>query len=325
MKALCLYNKPLKKGDKDDLDVLDQRDAVFNSLMKLGYEVLCLPVTLNLEAMIKYIHKIRPSLIFNLVESLDGRGQFLHFVPQVLDSLHYQYTGCKAEALYLTTNKLLTKEKLKSAGLPTPPWISLSEIDNKNLGMPCIIKPVGEDASIGLDDNAICFDSGSVQEMILEHSKSFGECFAESFVIGREFNLSVLDSPEGPCVLPAAEILFVDYPENKAKIVDYRAKWQEDSFEYQHTIRSFDFAEEDLPLIERLVEMARQCWNLFGLSGYARVDFRVDEKGDIWILEINANPCISPDSGFVAAAREAGIDYVQLIERIVDCALDYNY
>ena len=108
-----------------------------------------------------------------------------------------------------------------------------------------------------------------------------------------------------------------DYPPGKLKMVDYRAKWDEESFEARHTRRSFLFPPSDTPLLNRLEDLAKQCWHLFDLRGYARVDFRVDGGGRPWVLEINANPCLSPDAGFVAAGGEAGLTYRQMVDRIL--------
>jgi D-alanine-D-alanine ligase len=144
-----------------------------------------------------------------------------------------------------------------------------------------------------------------------------GVCFAEAFVEGREFNLSVLAGPQGPQVLPPAEIRFEGFGADQPRIVGYRAKWDANSHEYHHTPRSFEFGAEDGPLLDRLQALALQSWQLFGLRGYARIDFRVDNQGQPWILEINANPCLSPDAGFAAALREAGIDFTQAVKRII--------
>jgi D-alanine-D-alanine ligase len=147
-----------------------------------------------------------------------------------------------------------------------------------------------------------------------------GDCFAEQFIDGREFNLSVLACQGGAEVLPPAEMRFIDYPAGKWKVVGYRAKWDEASFESLHTQRSFEFAKSERPLLQNLIDMAKRCWHLFGLRGYARVDFRVDERNQPWVLEINANPCLSPDAGFVAAASQAGLSYRQVVERILQDA-----
>ncbi len=121
-------------------------------------------------------------------------------------------------------------------------------------------------------------------------------------------------------VLPPAEIDFCAFPPDKPRIVGHQAKWDQDSFEYQQTPRRFVFPAKDKPLLSRVSDLARSCWGLFGLSGYARVDFRVDNDGQPWILEVNANPCLSPDAGFAAAVTEAGISYDEAIQRIVNDA-----
>ena len=144
--------------------------------------------------------------------------------------------------------------------------------------------------------------------------------FAEQFIEGREFNLGLLAGPDGPESLPPAEIDFSAFPPEKPRIVGYRAKWEDDSFESRHTPRRFDFPSSDAPLLHRLGELARQCWTLFRLRGWARVDFRVDAAGEPWILEINGNPCLSPDAGFAAAMQQASIPYDQGIQRILEDA-----
>jgi D-alanine-D-alanine ligase len=146
------------------------------------------------------------------------------------------------------------------------------------------------------------------------------DAFAERYIDGREFNLSVLAGKDGPEVLPPAEIEFIGYGDERIRIVGYRAKWDENAYEYHHTPRRFSFGPEDGLLIRSLKRMAMRCWHLFGLRGYARVDYRVDRDGKPWILEINSNPCLSPDSGFTAATLQAGLRYEEVIGRIVEDA-----
>jgi D-alanine-D-alanine ligase len=144
-----------------------------------------------------------------------------------------------------------------------------------------------------------------------------GICFAERFVEGREFNLALLSGPNGPQVLPPAEILFRDFAPGTPRMVGYRAKWDPDSRAYQNTPRRFAEPAEDGPLHKALRETALRCWDLFFLRGYARVDFRVDGCGRPWVLEVNANPCLSPDAGFAAALEQAGMAFVEAVERVV--------
>ena len=173
---------------------------------------------------------------------------------------------------------------------------------------------------MGLEAGNVVEDNcEQVLEQAMEIRAPFlgGVCFAEVFVEGREFNLSILAGPQGPQVLPPAEIIFEGYDVAQPRIVGYRAKWDVDSDEYHHTPRSFDFKPDDQTLLAELQGLALKCWQIFGLRGYARVDFRVDDKGQPWILEINANPCLSPDAGFAAALDRAGLNFAQTVEWIL--------
>ncbi|MCC8165280.1 MAG: D-alanine--D-alanine ligase, partial [Planctomycetes bacterium] len=146
--------------------------------------------------------------------------------------------------------------------------------------------------------------------------------FAERFIDGREFNLSLIENESGGVtVLPEAEIRFENFPAGKPAIVGYQAKWVEDSPEYIGTTRSFEFPPSDDTLRKNLKKAAVRCWRIVGLRGYARVDFRVDNLGNIAILEANANPCISPDAGFAAAAERGGMSYGDMVEHIARAAL----
>ena len=142
--------------------------------------------------------------------------------------------------------------------------------------------------------------------------------FAEAYIEGREFNIALLANEYEPQILPPAEISFDCFPSGKARIVDYSAKWVEDSFEYNNTNRKFDFHPGDNKLLSLLSDISLKCWKLFNLNGYARVDFRVDKKGIPLVLEINTNPCLSPESGFVAAAGESGLKFDSIIKRIIE-------
>jgi len=117
--------------------------------------------------------------------------------------------------------------------------------------------------------------------------------------------------------MPPAEIVFKNYTGNKPKIVDFKAKWEMESFEYVNTVREFPGTDLNPVLKEKLMSTALRCWHVFGLKGYARVDMRTDENENPFVIEINANPCISPDGGFVAATKEAGLQFNEVLHRII--------
>jgi GNAT superfamily N-acetyltransferase len=141
---------------------------------------------------------------------------------------------------------------------------------------------------------------------------------AETFLPGRELNVSLLaDGEETAEVLPVAEIVYEGFPAGMSRVLGYEAKWREDSFAYIHTVRRFLEPHEDAALIARAGELARDAWRLFGLRGYARVDLRLDAAGEPCILEVNANPCLAANGGFMAAAERARLSVGEVVRRIL--------
>ncbi len=328
MHIAIVHNEVSGESRPDEQDVITQAEAVSQALGQLGHRPQTLGCTLDLADMKHRLHDLQPDMVFNLVESLDGQGRLIHFFPGLLDTMNIPYTGSCTEALYISSHKVLAKDRMAMAGLPTPPWEGPFPQDQ-----PCLwqqnakveeeswlIKSLWEHGSLGLDDRGPISGANSfaLHQLLEEQAPGLGNaCFAEVFIPGREFNLSILKGPDGPEVLPPAEILFENYGQEKLKIVGYRAKWDSDSYEYHHTPRRFDFSSEDDALLEQLQSLALRCWKIFGLNGYCRVDFRVDLQGRPWILEVNTNPCISPDAGFAAAVSRAGMSYAEAVSRIV--------
>jgi len=321
MKAVVIHGEVPEGAGPDEQDVLAQAGHVSRSLAELGYKPTVIAVSADFSRLIDHLNILQPDFAFNLVESLLGQGRLIHMAPSILDYLKIPYTGARTEAIFMTSQKLVAKRFMQMSGLDTPPWISPDD-PGANPFTPgvYVIKSVWEHASVGLDeDSIVSVQSEKKLHNILKAKRAplGGACFAETFIAGREFNLSLLAGPDGPEVLPPAEIRFDDYPPGKPHVVGYRAKWDEDSFEYRHTPRTFHFPAEDAPLLQKLTDIAMDCWRLFDLKGYARVDFRVDQAGSPWILEINTNPCLSPDAGFFAAANCAGLKFNSVIERII--------
>jgi D-alanine-D-alanine ligase len=234
------------------------------------------------------------------------------------------YTGTGSQGMILSSNKLLAKRLFLQAGIDTPSWSGAERAlaSGPNSEPPYLVKSVWDNASLGLE--CIFADRRQLRKHLceLEAKARLEDRFVERYIGGREFNISLLQNGAQVQVLPPAEMLFVDYPPEKPRIVGYAAKWDPGSFEYTHTVRRFDFGEEDRVLINRLRELAWACWNQLGMGGYARADFRVDPQGTPWLLEVNPNPCISADAGLAAAASRAGLSYTDLVARILQPVLD---
>jgi len=338
MRVAILFNAVAPDAAAFERDVLVQVAAVERVLRSQGHDVSQKACTLNLDALRHDLSNDRPDLVFNLVESLGGSDRLITLVPALLETLGIPFTGTGSFGLTISTHKTFAKERLRQAGCPTPDWLVASpgtappgsgEVDASGGGEgaasaipvpPVLIKAVFEHGSFGLDDEAVVLNpAADVAGLLKSRAERLGcECFAERYIAGREFNLSLLANDDGSLrVLPPAEIQFVGFAPDKPHIVGAAAKWEEASTEFVGTPRTFEFPASDAPLLARLSALALQCWQLFELRGYARVDFRVDEQGEPWILEVNANPCLSPAAGFAAAVEQAGLSFDEAVRRIV--------
>lgn len=323
MKVAVLHEQLAADARADESDVLDQVAAVLAALQQLGHESSVVTMTRDLECAAAALARAAPDVVFNLVESLDGDGARLDLAPELLDELGIAYTGSGLLATRAAASKLTSKQLLVAHRLPTPVCWSAEQL----AAMPhvpagrYILKSIWEHGSLGLEDD--CVVHADRPEHLLAELKSRvqrlgGAAFAEAYVHGREFNLALLADGAGAVQhLPAAEIRFAGARSAPVQIVGYRAKWSPGSAEDEGTPRSFALAAVDAPLVARMQELAAATWRAFGLRGYARIDFRVDAAGAPWIIDVNTNPCLSPDAGFAAAVQAAGLPFARAIERIL--------
>ena len=319
-----LYGRLLPDAGLDDQDILNEAAFISSALSDLGYRPVCFEVGLDTSDLEGELLELRPALVFNLADAIDGREEYVNVAPDMLDRLGLLYSGTSAGAMRLASNKPKSKEIMGRAGIPTPAAVKaavadLSFTDAAGLPKGYIIKPVSGSASDGIDDGSVLRSRSDVENISPSKLRALatGEAYIEPFIAGREFAVALLAGPEGPEVLPPAEILFRGYAKDKPKIVGYAAKWLQDSFEYKNTPRRFSFKAMDRPIISRLADLALRCWNSFGLGGYARIDFRVDDHDDAWVIDINPNPCLSADAGFMASAAQAGLTITDVVRRIV--------
>lgn len=339
MKLLMVTQAGAADGDIAEQDTLIQADMIRTALNDLGHSCERVEASLNLQTLYETLQAHRDHVVFNLVESLGGRDCLMHLAADLYESLGIPYTGARAHTIKRTNQKGNAKKELLAAGLPTAPWLecdltgSVTVFGAIHSGR-YILKAATEHASIGMSDDSVIHIE-SQEELIFRLQEFSGElklpCMAELYIDGREFNLSMLDArpscqrgaiDEKYCceVFPPAEIDFTGLPPNKPRIVGYNAKWVEDSIEYNATPRTFQFSSSDADLLNQLIDISKRTWKLFGGTGYARLDFRVSSDGSPYILEFNANPCITTYGGFMAAAEQAGLSYNAAIERIIHAA-----
>jgi D-alanine-D-alanine ligase len=313
MRVLILTSPPPAEPRPDTDDTLVQAEEIADCLRQLGHEPATVPFELN--RAISALNGIDPHLVFNLVEDVPEGPDMVHLATEFLDRRGVVYTGTSSKSLRRLGRKPAMKATLRDAGLPVPPGVGHGGLDARY-----IVKSTIEHSSVGLDASSVVVGTAAALMKVTECEKKLGgEWFAEAYIEGREFNIALLDGLARPALLPIAEILFTEHPGEAPKIVGYAEKWDPESPAFRTTPRRFPPREE--ALFSALERLAHAAWDLFGLAGYARVDFRVDRDGNPYILEINANPCLAADAGFCAAAAQMGLTQTDVVARLLEAAV----
>ena len=322
--VVVLYNDTshLIKGEAKDLiseqSVVKCANTISDALRSQSIKTELAPITEEVEHVLAQ-YDPRNWLVFNLAEGRGGRLYEESRIAWLLESRGFYFTGSSGRAIALTTNKALTKSFLSRAGLHTPAWWLLHSPDQiskkRDLPYPLFVKPVAEDASLGIGNDSVVFDYDSLRERVsyvIDHYHQ--SALVEEFIDGREISAAAWDDPFD--LLSLSEIDFREFSSPKSRIVNYEAKWQEDSFEYQHTptICPADLSPKAEKVISRSALHALQCT---GASNYARVDMRLTEDGTPFILEINCNPDLSPEAGFFKAVEQNGLTYQEMVIKIL--------
>jgi len=325
-KTVILANSVIANGNPDEYDTFIQAQDINEALTNLGIdsEIIFLPEKLS--TLNEILEGKKETIVFNLIEN-DENKNLIQTSANFLKYLNISFTGCSPESLLLTNNKTVSKSIMKSYGILTPSWFDFNQKSGLKLSEKYIIKLNDEHASVDIDSTSIIKPKtfADLNKELLIKSKSGKNFFAEEFIEGREFNVSIIGGKDNFKILPIGEIVFdSEIFMNREKIVDYKAKWNSLSPEYRGTPRSFRCNSLDPELMEQLRDVTALCWKIFNLNGYARVDFRCDKDNNLYVLEVNSNPCIAKDSGIAAAASEAGYPYEKLIEIIIKNPLNWN-
>lgn len=304
----------------DEIDTVQTARAVASSLRRLGFESEEIRVGLDLTPLAALAAK-KPAAVFNLVEALEGRMDLGPLAAVALERFGLRISGAPAASLLLTESKTRMKELLLENDIDTPRWWRSGEPapDDEMV----IVKPVMEHGSLGIDAGSVVRGDRAAAQ-IAEREARFGcAFFAECFVDGREFQVSLLeDGRERVDVLPVQETLFEAFADDRPRIVDYAAKWDPSDPAYSGTPRRFGLETREPDLAAQLAELGWEVWEQFGIAGYARLDVRLSASGAAYVIDVNTNPCLADDAGFMAAAKVAALSFDDVIERIAQAALD---
>ncbi len=324
-RILLVYNESsyLIKGEPQDMlaeqGVLACAEAVAAALSE-RYETHRAPIHADVEVALAAFPPAE-WVVFNLGEGVQGRLFEEARIAWALEAMGYRMTGSHGLALARSIHKAHAKQLFERERIPTPAWRMYrhaAEVRDE-LTFPLIAKPVAEDGSIGIGSAAVVHDLAALRERVEHITTCYRQAaLVEQFIVGREFNVSLWGEP--PELLPLAEIDFRDFADPCQRIVSFEAKWDPASFAYHHTPVLCPAATTPM-LAERIRETALRAWRAIGCRGYARVDIRVDEQEQPFVVEVNCNPDLSPEAGFFQAARRTGLSYAEMIWRIVEMAL----
>jgi D-alanine-D-alanine ligase len=292
---------------------------VVGALENAGYTVERIPADrFLLSKLKKFLPKLSPrgsnGIVLNLALGIQGKARYTH-VPAMLEVAGIPYTGSSPIGHILAFDKVVAKQIFLASGLPTPTYQVFWSADQpiQYLRFPAIVKPRGEAASFGLevvrDESAL---RAAVARIIEEYKQP---ALTEEFIEGREVNVSILgNNPPEP--LPVVELKFPNMPD---AVHSHEVKFAARKRQKAKKICPAKLPRETASYIQNI---AVKAFEMLNIHDFGRVDIRLDQFNQPYILEMNSMASINPDSSFVFSAEKAGYDYDQLINRIVDVALE---
>ena len=315
MKVVILHGADALEPPADP--VIEQ---VQSALAGKGHEVTTLAVAHSIAPVIEELQYSAPDLVFNLTESFKEKSALDSNLAALLNLLELRYTGSSPSGLIMAGDKILAKKILSFHKIPTPQFATIFRGAADHVGdlrFPLIVKPPQEDASIGISEKSVVKDVGELLNKMDELNKAYRSAvLVEELIAGREFYVGVLGNAEAEA-LPVIELKFEHNPENPHRIASFDVKWEQGRDKETSSIFPQDLSEE---LVKKMQETALAAFHALRLRDYARIDLRVNEEGEAYVIEVNPNCYLAKDSEFARAAERNRIGYEDLINRIVELA-----
>ena len=333
MRVLALVREGLVPPETieglDDKDIAEWKVEfdVVTTLRDLGHEVRPIGVFDDLGPIRRQIRDWKPHIVFMLLEEFHGVGTYDQAIVSYLELMRQPYTGCNPRGLLLSHDKALSKKILNYHRIPTPEFSVFSKGKRvrrpKRLEFPLFVKSVVEDASLGISQASLVNDDEALADRVkFVHENVGTDAIAEQYIEGRELYMGVIGNQRLQ-TLPVWEMLFSKMPEDAAKIATARVKW-DPNYQKKHGIETE--RAKDLPagVEDRMTKISKRVYRALNMSGYARMDMRLSESGRLYVLEANANPNLEFGEDLAESAHSVGIDFPQLIQRILNLGLRYE-
>ena len=312
----------LEKEDSKSVDPAAKQVA--EALTAGGHEVQLLAIHDEVERLVRGLSAPEPDLVFNLMETFGKTQLGAVAVVGLLDLLGVRFVGGGPGEFYLQEDKGLTKKLLAFDGIKFPDFAVFprngAEAPVASLRMPLIVKPLRMDASIGIDAKAVVANEKDMRKRVAHiHEKIGDSALVEEYIEGREFHIGVIGNA-APVALPAIEIDFSGLPEGAPRILDHRAKWVKRSAEFKGTKAVVSDGPEELRA--KLAAVALAAYRALRVRDYGRIDLRLTEAGEVYVIEVNASCYLEKSSEFATAAAAAGMDQAAMVNRIIEVALE---
>jgi D-alanine-D-alanine ligase len=317
----------LEGHSEKEIDEWRTEFDVTSTLRKLGHDVRCVGVLDSLTELRSAIADWEPDIVFNLLEEFDGIVTYDQHVVAFLELMRQPYTGCNPRGLLLSRDKSLCKQLLAFHRIATPQFAVFRRAARfhvpRKLRFPLFVKSTVEDASLGIAQASVVEDAAKLKERIaFVHEQIKSDALVEEYIEGRELYVGVMGN-ERLTRLPVWEMVFGSMPDSLTAIATRKVKWDK---RYQAKYGITTHAATDLPaaVLAALDRLSRRIYRALGMSGYARMDFRVNAQGEVYVLEANANPNLEAAEDFAESARAAGTPYGELLEQLMDLGLKYR-
>jgi D-alanine-D-alanine ligase len=300
---------------------------VITTLRQMGHEVFPCGLHSDLAVIAKALEENKPHVAFNLLEEFHGRALYDQHVVSYLELNHQPYTGCNPRGLTLAHDKALTKKILSYHRIPVPGFavfpMGQKVVYPKRLKFPLFVKSVIEEGSVGISQASVVYDEAKLRERVeFIHRQTNSHAIAEQYIEGREIYVSVIGNRRLQTYTPW-ELIISNLPEGSLNIATGRLKWNP---EYQKKVGLVTKPAALEPEVQRgLKHLAKRTYRLLGLSGYARLDYRMSPNGRFYLLEANPNPQIAMNEDFADSAQHCGIKYPQLLQKIMTLGLSRVY
>ena len=300
---------------------------VVNTLQELGHSVLPLGLCDDLGVLRRATEQFKPHIHFNLLEEFHGVGVYDHHVVSYLELMKQHYTGCNPRGLLLSHDKSLAKKILSFHRIRTPGFFVVARGKKVRkpaaFEYPLLVKSVSEDASLGITDASVVYDDKHLTERVLGiHEQTETDALVETFIQGRELYVGLVGNRRVQ-VLPIWEMLFEKAAPGSHMIATSRVKWDPD---HQKKLGVKTEQAQGLdPAVERqIISICKRTYKALSLSGYARIDLRLQEDGTVYVIEANPNPNLSFGEDLAESAEAAGIAYEGLLAKIISLGLNYQ-